>query len=229
MATSGLSNFGFTTEAIDLITEAFERIGREASSLSANDIDSARRALQYLFMDWQNDQVNLWTVELIYLPLVVGTQSYTLDRTILTILQAATRQTSGGINTDLVIQPISRAEYLALPNKAQVSDRPTSYYLQRTTTPVLFIWPVLQTGSSCTILYEAIRSFYDMGDFTNTMDAPNRWMDAMAAGMAVRLATKWAPERKADLMEDYNLSYARAKMEDRERVPLRIAPDIRGC
>lgn len=45
MTTSGITTFGTNLETIDVITEAFERCGRTADSLSANDIDSARRSL----------------------------------------------------------------------------------------------------------------------------------------------------------------------------------------
>ena len=45
MTTSGTYDFG-QSEQIDIITEAFERIGRNASTLSANDIDSANASLE---------------------------------------------------------------------------------------------------------------------------------------------------------------------------------------
>lgn len=228
MATTGTTTFGFQTEAIDVIREAFERMGKGSDELSQVQVTSAVNSLQYLFSDWQNDQVNLWTIETLYLPLVVAQAGYTLSRAIITPLQIATRTTASSVNTDLMIQGISEAEYLGLPNKAQVGSRPTSYMFSRTETPVLYVWPVLQTGSVCTLICRMIRSFYDVGDTTNTLDVPNRWMDAMASGLAYRLATKYAPERKDDLQLDYASAYARAKAEDRERVPLRIAPDAQG-
>lgn len=228
MASSGVTNFGFETEAIDVIKEAFERMGKGSEELSQVQVVSAVNSLQYLFSDWENDQVNLWTIQTVYIPLVVGQAGYTLARGIITPLQIATRQSSGSTYTDLMIQPISESEYLALPNKAQASARPTSFMFSRTETPVLNVWPVLQTGFTCTLVCRMIRSLYDVGDTTNTLDVPNRWMDAMAAGLAYRLATKYAPERKADLQADYMSAYARAKAEDRERVPLRIFPDAQG-
>ncbi len=228
MVTSGVSNFGFTTEAIDVIKEAFERCGKGSDELSLVNVQSAVNSLGYLFADWENDQVNLWTIVTQYIALVAGQAGYTLDRNIITPLQIATRQTSGSTNTDLMIQAISAAEYLALPNKAQDAPRPTTYYLDRQTTPVLYVWPVLQSGETCTLVCRMIRSLYDVGAYSNTMDVPNRWMDAMAAGLAVRLATKYAPERKIDLMADYVAAYDRAKKEDRERVPLRITIDSQG-
>lgn len=226
MTTSGQYDFG-SSEQIDIITEAFERVGRNPASLSSNDIDSARRSINYLFSDWSNDGPNLWAIDLVALPLVAGQQSYVLDEETVYIVQAATRTTAGGVNTDLVIQPISRAEYLALPNKAQAAQRPTQFYFQRTSTPSVFVWPVPQ-DDSVTLLYYRMKIQQDAGAFTDSMDAPNRWMEAIASGLAAKLAVKFAPDRLQYLQGLADVAYARAKAEDRERVPLRISIDMRG-
>lgn len=224
MTSSGLNTFGVSTEQIDIITEMWERCGRTADSLSANDIDSARRSLNYLFSDWSNNEINLWKIELKTLALTTDTQSYTLDGNVIYIVQAATRTTDDdGVNTDLVISPISRAEYLALPNKAQDADRPTQYYLERTITPTLKVWPVADSND-VTLLYYAMETIEDAGTFLQTPDAPQRWMDAIAAGGAARLARKWAPDRVDGLVAEAAAAFDRAYSADRERVPMRIAP-----
>lgn len=226
MATSGTYDFG-TTEQIDIITEAYERIGRAPTSLAANDIDSARRSVNFLFSEWANNGPNLWEVDLVALPLVAGQASYTLDVETVYLLQVYTRTTSGGINTDLMIQPISRAEYAALPNKLQTAQRPTQFYFQRTTTPSLYVWPV-PTTDDVTLYYYRMKIQQDAGAFTDSLDAPNRWMEAIAAGLAVKLAVKFAPDRLPFLEGQAQKSYDMACAEDRERVPLRITIDPWG-
>jgi len=223
MTTSGTYAFG-DIQQIDVITEAFERIGRNPASLSSNDVDSARRSLNFLFSDWANQGPNLWEVDLVALPLSAGTESYTLDVETVYILQAYTRTTSGGINTDLVISPISRSEYAAIPNKAQTSYRPTQFYFERTITPSLFLWPVPQ-DDSVTLYYYRMKIQQDAGAFTDSMDAPNRWMEAIAAGLAAKLAVKFAPDRLSFLEGYASQAYDKAAAEDRERVPLRITID----
>lgn len=226
MTTSGTYSFG-QSEQIDVITEAFERVGRAPSTLSSQDIDSARRSINYLFSDWSNDGPNLWEVDLVTLPLIAGQQSYTLDVQTVSILQAYTRVTSGGINNDILIQPISRSEYAAIPNKAQVGTRPFQYYFERTSTPTLFLWQVPQ-DNSVTLRYYRMKIQQDAGAMTNALDAPNRWMEAIAAGLASKLATKFAPDRLQFLKGGADVAYARAKAEDREKVPLRITIDPWG-
>lgn len=226
MSTSQTYDF-VDSEQIDIITEAYERIGRNASSLASLDIDSARRSLNYLFSDWANDGPNLWEVDLVALPLVAGQASYTLDPETVYIIQAYTRITTGGVPNDIMIQAISRAEYAAIPNKTTQGQRPFQYYFQRTATPSLFLWQV-PNNNNVTLYYYRMKIQQDAGAFTNTLDTNNRWMEAIAAGLAMKLATKFAPDRLAMLIPQYEAAYARAKAEDRERVPLRITIDPMG-
>jgi len=220
MTTSGTYTFG-DTEQIDIITEAYERVGRNPASLASNDIDSARRSINYMFSDWANNGPNLWAVDLQSIALTTNTLYYDLQPRTVSILQVYTRTTSGGINTDLMMSPISRAEYDALPNKAQAGDRPFQYYFERTITPRLYIWQVPQ-AAGVTLFYHRMKIQEDAGNFTNSMDAPNRWMEAIASGLAAKLAVKFAPDRLTFLQGLADSSYDRAAAEDREKVPLRI-------
>lgn len=224
MTTSGAYAFG-DTEQVDILTEAFERIGRDPSSITSNDLDSARRSLNFMFSEWANNGPNLWAVELVSLPLVPGQQSYALDASTIYITNAATRTTNGSANTDLIISPISRAEYLALPNKAQTGERPTQYYLERTSPPSLKVWPV-PSGAGVTLLYYRMRTQQDAGAFVNSLDAPGRLLEAIAAGLAAKLAVKFAPDRAAMLNDMAIASYQAAIREDRERVPMRFLPSM---
>jgi hypothetical protein len=226
MSTSGQYDFG-TTEQIDIITEAYERCGRLPSTLSSNDIDSARRSINYLFADWSNNGPNLWAVDLQSIALTPGTLYYDLPVNTVYILQAYTRTTSGGINTDLMMAPISRAEYDAIPNKAQLGQRPFQFYLQRTLTPRIYIWQAPESAG-VTLYYHRMKIQEDAGAFTDSLDAPNRWMEAIASGLAAKLAVKFAPDRFEVLQGLADAAYNRAAAEDRERVPLRITIDPTG-
>jgi hypothetical protein len=224
MTSSGTYLFA-DTDQTDIITEAFERIGRNPSSITSNDLESARRSLNFMFSEWANNGPNLWKVELLTLPLLVGQQSYNLDPSIIYITQAATRTTSGGVNTDLMINPISRAEYLALPNKAQTAQRPTQYYFERTNPPTLKVWPLPQSAGT-TLLYYVMRTQQDAGAFLNSLDAPGRLLEAIAAGLAAKLAVKFAPDRMQILAPLAAGAYQAAIAEDRERVPVRFMPRL---
>lgn len=223
MTTSGQYDFG-QSEQIDIITEAFERVGRNPATLSSNDIDSARRSINYMFSDWANNGPNLWAVDLQSITLLPGVLYYDLEPRTVSILQVYTRTLSGAQATDLMMSPISRAEYDAIPNKAQLGQRPFQYYFQRTITPRLYIWQAPQ-DVGITLFYHRMKIQEDAGAFTDSMDAPNRWMEAIAAGLAAKLAVKFAPDRLEFLQGLADGAYGRAAAEDREKVPLRITID----
>jgi len=226
MTTSGTYTFG-NTEQIDIITEAYERVGRNPATLSSNDIDSARRSINYMFSDWANNGPNLWAVDLQSITLTPGTLYYDLEPRTVSILQVYTRTLSGAQATDLMMSPISRAEYDAIPNKAQLGQRPFQYYFDRTITPRLYIWQAPQ-NAGITLFYHRMKIQEDAGDFTDSMDAPNRWMEAIAAGLAAKLSVKFAPDRLEFLQGLADGAYTRAAAEDREKVPLRITIDQWG-
>lgn len=226
MATSGLFTFGLNTELQSVIDEAFERLGKEASELSANDVQSAIRSMSYLFAEFANRGINLWEVALQSTALTQGQSTITLSAENVDVLQVYKRQTSGGVNTDTILSPISRAEYAAIPNKLQQGN-PSQYWFERTITPTLYVYQT-PSDSSYTLFYYLMNMTQDPGAPTDTLFAPQRWFDAIAAGTAARLAVKWAPDRKQDLMADFDRAFEFAAAEDAENVPLRIVPDNLG-
>lgn len=227
MTLSGTNNFWSTTEAIDTYLEAFERCGVLGGQLSGNQIESATRSTMALFSDWSNRGINLWKVVLTLYPLTTAQSTVTLPVSTIDVLQVYNRTTSGSVNNDLILTPISRAEYAALPNKLQQSNRPTQFYFERTITPVMYLWQIPQ-DATCTLGVYTMVMQQDVGALTNTLDAPQRWAEAIFSGLAAKLAVKFAPERVDMLKAEAKDAFDAATAEDTEDVPMRITPDTLG-
>lgn len=227
MTTSGTYTWFSTLETAELIQEAFERCGIEFSQVSGNQLDSARRSLQMLWSEFSNSGPNLWTMTLRSYPLTSGTGTQTLPVQTVETPQVYVRDASVSPAIDYILTGIGRSDYDALPYKTQSGHRPTQFYLDRQTTPVMYLWPV-QDNNSITLYTHAWEFQQDVGAYTNQLNVPNRWLDVSAAKLAARLALKWAPDR-VDRLEAYaDKAYAKAAAEDVESVPLRIAPDLLG-
>jgi hypothetical protein len=224
MTLTGTYDFGINTELDSVIVEAYERLGRQASELSANDVQSAIRSLNYVFADWANRGINLWEVTLNNTALTQGQQSFALNAKNVEVFQVYRRTTSGGINTDIILSPISRADYSSIPNKQQQAP-PTQYYFERTITPTLYLWPT-PDSAAYTLYYYSMNFTQDPGNPTNTLGVPQRWFDAMASAMAARLAVKWAPDRVAMLQPMADIAYQVASAEDTENVVTVIKPNL---
>lgn len=225
--TSGAYNFGITTDTDSVIQEAFDRCGKEPSQVSAYEIQSAIRSLNFMAADWSNRQLNLWTVDLQVLPLEIDRKMYTLPNDTVSMLQTAVRIPQNEVDTDIIITALGRGDYLALPNKAQSSQRPTQYYFQRTMPPLLYVWPV-PDNADCKLIYYRIRAMQDWVGMNGTQDTPPRFMEAIAADLAYRLSVKGAGGDTAALKMEADATFARAAAEDRERVPTSIVPDMVG-
>jgi hypothetical protein len=221
MATSGTTTFNLDFD--DIIEEAYERCGLE--SRTGYDMRTARRSLNLMFLEWANRGLNLWTIEQRSLALVAGTAQYDLPEDTVNILSAVVRTGSGSTQQDITLDRISQNEYLHTPDKLTQS-RPSQYFLQRTSTPVLFIYPAADTSDSYTFQYYAVRRIQDVGDFTNTADAVFRFLPALVAGLAYHLALKKSPDRITVLKQLYEEEFLRAAMEDRDTASVYLTPEI---
>jgi len=94
MATSGTTTFNL--DLSDIIEEAYELCGLELRS--GYEYKTARRALDLLFLEWQNRGLNLFSVEEGTQTLTEGTSEYTLDSNVLDIIEAFIRTDASDVN-----------------------------------------------------------------------------------------------------------------------------------
>src|SRR6056300_1614957 len=223
MATSGTTTFESGFYIDDIITEAYERIGR--FDYSGNDIKTARRSLNIMFQEWGNRGLHFWEVKNNSITLVDGQAEYTMYRAasdgtsdptavygVDDILEAAYRNSS---SVDFPLTKISRSEYQALSNKTS-EGTPTQYFVQRfidKVTITLYLTPGSSEAGN-TINYYYVKRIQDVGNYTNATDVPYRFVPCMCAGLAYYLAIKKAPQRIQELKMLYEDELQRALAED---------------
>lgn len=221
MATSGTADFNPAFD--DLIEEAYERCGLQ--SRSGYDMRSARRSLDFLFAEWANRGLNLWTIEQRSVPMLPGIHEYTLPTDTVNVISAVIRTGTGQLQQDITIDRISQNEYLHLPDK-NTPARPAQYFVQRTAPAKLFVYPTPDAVQAYTFRYYAIRRIQDAGAYTNTADLSFRFLPCLAAGLAYYLSLKRAPDRTAGLKQIYEEEFARAAAEDRDTASVFLTPDL---
>jgi len=219
MATSGTTDFNLSID--DLVEEAFERCGMRPTS--GYQLNSARRSLNLLFLDWANRGLNLWTIEQATYTLTQGTNEISLATDTVNVLEAIIRQNSQGINSDVYIERISREDYLNMPDKT-TQARPAQFYVQRTNTPKVFFYPA--ADQTYTFIYYRIRRIQDAGAYTNDADINFRFLPCLASGLAYQLSLKFAPDRTPALKAIYEEDFNRAAMEDRDTASVQFIPDM---
>lgn len=219
MTTSGTTSFDLNID--DLIEEAFERLGMRMTS--GNQLKTARRSLNLLFLDWANRGLNLWTIEQATLSVTQGDNALALPLDTVNVLSAVIRDASTSPATDITIDRISREEYLNVPNKT-TQARPAQFYVERTSTPKVFFYPA--ADRDYTFVYYRIRRIQDAGDYTNTTDLNFRFLPCLVAGLSYYLSLKFAPDRVGGLKQIYEEEFKRAADEDRDTASVFILPHV---
>jgi hypothetical protein len=231
MTTSGTTSFNLDID--ELFQEAYERIGIDGSR-SGYHLRSARRSLNILLSEWDNRGVHLWKVKLATIPLVLGQAeyNYTNDATnfpndVNDVLEAYIRNnTTATTPVDTSLTKIDRSAYAALPNKLS-QGTPSQYYVQRTTSPSVFLYQTPGSsfsGSSYQLKFYYLARIEDAGVYTNTPDVVFRFLPCLTSGMAYYLSIKHAPQRTEQLRMFYEDELQRALTEDGQRTSLFISP-----
>src|SRR5210317_503667 len=223
MATSGTTTFESGFYIDDIITEAYERIGR--FDYSGNDIKTARRSLNIMFQEWANRGLHYWQVKNNSITLVSGQAEYTMYRStddgtsdatavygVDDILEASYRNSS---SVDAPLTKIGRSDYQSLSNKTQ-EGTPSQYFVQRfidKVTITLYLTPGSSEAGN-TINYYYVKRIQDVGDYTNATDVPYRFVPCMVSGLSYYLSQKFAPQRTQELKLLYEDELQRALAED---------------
>src|SRR5210317_2339222 len=223
MATSGTTTFESGFYIDDIITEAYERVGR--FDYSGNDIKTARRSLNIMFQEWANRGLHYWEVRKNNITLVDGQNTYTMYRStsdgssdatsiygVDDILECSYRNAS---SIDTPLTKINRSAYQALSNKSS-EGQPVQYFVQRfidKVTITLYLTPGSSEAGN-TINYYYVKRIDDVGAYTNAADVPYRFVPCMCAGLAYYLALKKAPQRIQELKMLYEDELQRALAED---------------
>ena len=219
MATSGTTDFNLSID--DLVEEAFERCGMQMTA--GYQLNSARRSLNLLFLDWANRGLNLWTIEQATKSLVQGDSVVNLPTDTVNVLTAVIRQTTNGQQQDINLERIGRQEYLNVPNKL-TQARPSQIYVERTSAPKVYLYPA--ADKAYTFVYYRIRRMEDAGNYTNTTDVNFRFLPCLASGLAYMLSLKYAPDRTGALQQMYEQDFDRAAQEDRDTASTYVLPDV---
>jgi hypothetical protein len=223
MTTSGTTTFESSFYIDDIITEAYERIGR--FDYSGNDVKTARRSLNIMFQEWGNRGLHYWEVGNNSITLVDGQAVYTMYRSatdgtsdataiygVDDILEAVYRNSS---NVDFSLTKINRSFYQGLSSKTDTGT-PTQYFVQRfidKVTITLYLTPG-STEAGNFINYYYVKRIQDSGNYTNTADVPYRFVPCMVAGLSYYLSQKFKPELTQQMKLLYEDELNRALEED---------------
>jgi hypothetical protein len=178
------------------------------------------------------------------IPLVQGTNTYTLPSDTVDLLEHVIRTGAGNVSTqvDLTITRISVSTYSSIPNKLQQA-RPiqvlvnrnsnatypaaSSYSPGATAAPSITVWPTPDQTGVYQFVYWYLRRIQDAGAGGEaTQDIPFRFIPCLVSGLAYYLAMKLpgGMERLQILKAQYDEDWRNASEEDRDKSAIRLVP-----
>ena len=175
-----------------------------------------------MFADWSNRGIQLWEVEKVSLTLTQGQVSYDLNEYDIDILDAIIRRNVNSQQTDFQIDRIDRNEYLNIPNK-NTQARCTQYYVERTITPKLYVWPAPE-NSTDVLVSSRWKRIQDISAAVNDVDIPSRFMPCLVSGLAFYIALKKNPEKAQLLSGIYEQNLVNAMRYDEDRSSVHLVP-----
>lgn len=229
MATSNSWNFNPSIGSIGAY--AFGRCGIRRPQITVEHLTDMATAANLVLVDWSVDQPNLWGVTLNSVPLVQGTTIYTLPPNVLLVLDCFIRVTTNGVENDRVIYGVSRSEYAAYQNKL-MQAYPTVYWADRVQPIQMNIYPCPDQNGPYTLYYYCVEQDQDALLAGGTqLDTPYRMLSAFTDALAAKLALSYPPPppMTIDILDKVaTRSYAAARGQENENVPLFITPGLSG-
>jgi hypothetical protein len=201
--------------------------GVRRTALTQQHYEDARMATNMLMGRWSADGVNLWQVDLHYIPLVKGQSTYPVPSNTIVMLDMYYTINNGHQEIDRIMTPVSRTEYANYPNKHQQGS-PTVAWYNRLLSPNVHLWPT-PNGQQASFKYYRLRQTQDSVLKNGTsVEIPYYFLEPYVFGLGYRLALIWAPDRAPGLKVQADESFGIASRQNEETANTYVAPMLNG-
>ncbi len=181
----------------------------------AGQVQDAIDALDMMLKSWQTEGY-LWLKRFIYVTLVAAHNSYDIgpgsSDGVHTDVAATTdylqrpvrvffptRYATDGAETPLG-EPMSRADWSALPNKTTTGPVVRVYYDPQITMGKLYVWPTPVTGVTDKIKMTVERAIEDVGTDESTFDLPPEALRMLKYNLALEISPEYSLPTKQFLI-----------------------------
>lgn len=206
----------------DVIRQAISRAGLRAGT--AEEIQDAQRSLFLVLQEWQARRLPTWRYDHLTIQSMMQAETLAISVEVddIVSLQPSTGTTEGPWEPP--IQRVSFAEFSEYRTPAE-AGRPTLFYLQRGSAPVLHLYPPTTAGRWFRMAC-VVRPADWAGDGPGGDDAPPaRWLPALIASVAYDLAQQSSdvpPQKMQQLAQRAEMLVRQAESNDRERTRFRV-------
>lgn len=187
MTTSGIT--AFDPSFAELLDEACERAGIDTATISERHIKSAKMSLSLMFTEWVvRDGDALYRLAQDTETVLPSVGSFTPQAGTMDLIDMVVEYNASGVDQPMTRR--SREDYLNLPDKDE-EGQPKFYYVDQSSlnAPLVRVWPI--PDSECVFTFDCLRYMQTPGLLSETLDVHRPWLEAVSAGLALRLAEKY--------------------------------------
>lgn len=188
--TASVNSLGEFTRGT-ILRRALRKAGLLATGQNPTDtdakVDEAADALKMILASLQDGNVIITTQDFLSLALVAGQGTYTLPTDTLDVIGTAMVVQSATAG-ELPVEPMGPDEWQRITDKTAVGV-PRRYYVHKLMTPVLYLWPKVDTTAvGWTLRYRQERLLKDADTQGVTMDLRRSWTLYLVTAVAHQLA-----------------------------------------
>lgn len=187
----------FSASCEDICMDALAALGVAPPGGDATKVDGriltyAKRRLDDLVKSIDADGKLLWRVVRLTTTTTASTATVTISPLAVDI-DDPIRYTKSGATTGLPIRPMSRDEYMSLPDRTSTASIPTRYYAENAlsggrATITLYLYPT-PSDSGDTVEYAAFLRSKDFNTTAVNPDFPSSWNNCLKSGLTALLAS----------------------------------------
>ncbi len=226
MATSGTSTWEESRDQI--IEEALTNVGAigPGDVRSANNsilFDAAAMSLNRIVKGIDATGQRLWRIVRRTTTTTSGTASFALAADVLGI-DDPVRYTRAGQNTATPVTPLSRDEYMLLPDRTSTGQTRNYYVETILANKTVYLWPV-PDATGDTIEYAAALRGMDFTTGANTPDFMSDWTNCLVYGLTHELCPKFRQAAQMGYWKSlYEAELQRVSGADSEKGGMQWAP-----
>lgn len=214
----------------EIISDALANVGAIGPG---EDADGAKRThgarlLDGLVKEIDADGQFLWRLSRLTTTTTASTATVTISALAFDIDEPI-RYTKNGATTGIPLTPMTRDEYMALPDRTITSSQPSRFYIEKSissgrTAIALYLYPV-PSASSDTVEYAAALRSKDFNTGATNPDFPSSWVNCLKWGLSALLAPSYA---QAPLIAVFQPMFEQAKQRlinaDNEKQGITFVP-----
>lgn len=131
---------------------------------------------------------------------------------------------------DIKISPWNRDDWANQPNKNKTGNPATNVYFEKLISPQFTLWPVPDDAYNQVSLWRH-RQIQDVGDLTNTLEIPTRWIEEIMWQLSFRLSLELPvglvpPERASIVQAMAEKFQLEAEQSETDGSPIYLHPNI---